>query len=165
MWSLALSLALALAEPPPYDPDLPPKYTPLERDPEPPRGEAALVLGVVGMVVAGPMVPLGTSFIVVTDASALGVILLGTGAVVAGVATASLIVGVNRNKKWKTWAARHPDRVSRLQPRTERLGRTRELRLRDRGPLLIAQGSFTLAPTPVRHISSSVPSPSATSIG
>ena len=102
MWSLALSLALMSNEPPPQ-----------AAAPEPPRGHVAVGLGIAGIAfTANPGSPK-------VDATAqrppLGSILLGTGFATAGLGAIGIIVGCHLNGKWKAWAARHPDRASRLQ--------------------------------------------------
>jgi hypothetical protein len=112
MLTAALALALVLNEP-----------APQVADPEPPRGRVAVGLGIAGIVAGAPMVITGGVLFLnpghpvpgVPQPAGPGPIILGTGIASAGFGAIGLIVGAHLNGKWKAWAARNPDRVSRLE--------------------------------------------------
>jgi hypothetical protein len=111
MRTLALGLMLMSNEP----------ATVVDPDPEPPRGRVAVGLGIAGIVVGAPMVLTGSVFfenpgkpVTGEEPPPIGPIVLGTGIATAGLGTIGVIVGAYLNGKWKTWAARNPERMSRL---------------------------------------------------
>jgi hypothetical protein len=112
MRTLVLGLMLMSPEP----------ATVVDPDPEPPRGRVAVGLGIAGIVVGTPMVLTGGVFSENPGTpetgqrpSPIGPIVLGTGIAAAALGTIGVIVGAHLNGKWKAWAARNPERVSRLQ--------------------------------------------------
>lgn len=116
MQTLVLGLVLMIDPPPPVP----------DPDPEPRRGRVALSLGIVAMVASAPTVAAGAAFTLNPGKPAepmpgergpvpIGPILLGAGIGCAALGSVGLIVGSRLNGKWKAWAARHPERTSRLR--------------------------------------------------